>query len=206
MSRTTPSKPTFAIPREHLRDHGDPERIERGWSRLEAQLPLITGGRRGRTRHADRWLWLSAAAVLGFVLGVGADRWLAPDSSAPTARRAALTPADDQGPQQVFAAGETRRRYPLPGGGFLSLAPGTIVDTVTRDGRGLTLRLVRGEASMSTQTDAGQGRSTPLSMMVGDAQVYTSSGNVRVRKSGETAELEVLHGSARIASPDLDLG
>lgn len=49
-------------------------------------------------------------------------------------------------------------------------------------------------------------RATPLALLVGDAWVHTAAGNVRVRRSDETAELEVLDGTARVASPDVELG
>jgi ferric-dicitrate binding protein FerR (iron transport regulator) len=205
VSRSTQSRTTIpAIVSAHLRDHADPRRIERGWSRLERHLPA--GAAHARQRQGHRWLLMTAAAVAGFVLGIGADRWLSDSPTRAGGEQPHLARPVDASPQQVFAAGETRRQYPLPGGGHLTLAPGTIVDTVTRDGRGLTLRLVRGEASMSTQAGTAAARSTPLALLVGDAQVHTTAGNVRVRRSGETAELEVLDGSARIDSPDLDLG
>lgn len=208
MSRPPHHRTIPAIAREHLRDQADPQRIDRGWRRLEASLPTADVSRRGRRnrRRESGWVLLSAAAAAGFVLGIGVDRWLAPGSERSDDELAQLSPAVDTSPQQVFAAGETQRRYPLPGGGYLSLAPGTIVDTVTGDGRGLTLRLVRGEASMSTQAGTATARTTPLALLVGDAQVHTAAGNIRVRRSGETAELEVLDGSARVASPDVELG
>lgn len=150
---------------------------------------------------------LSAAAVVGFAVGVGFDRLLAeePRSGIGGAHAEPLPTAEPRSPD-VFAAGLTSRDYHLPGGGRITLAPGTIVDTVAVDGRGLTLRLVRGEASLSTAAAGHTPRATPLALLVGEARVMTAAGDLRVKRSGESAELEVLHGSARVASPDAQLG
>lgn len=205
MSRPTSCKNVPAIAPGHLRDHADAERIDRVWERLQRSLPDGAFGR-GREPRSNRWALLSAAAVVGFVLGFGVDRWLAAEPSTPADAVADVAPAPETSPLQVFAAGETAREYRLPGGGYLRLAPGTIVDTVTSDARGLTLRLVRGEADMSTQAVGAAARTTPLALLVGQAEVRTAAGNLRVKRSGDTASLEVLRGSARVASPDHELG
>ena len=59
---------------------------------------------------------------------------------------------------------------------------------------------------MSTQAVGAAARTTPLALLVGQAEVRTAAGNLRVKRSGDTASLEVLRGSARVASPDHELG
>lgn len=182
-----------------LREHGDKPRVDRVWERLE---PKLTLGRKPRAR-AGRWPLVAAAVPLltavaaGFAMGITASGWLGggDDGGAPVV----MGPAGVERTPDIFAAGTTARSYPLPGGGTLTLQPGSIVDTVSRDGDALTLRLVRGDATFAT---ANLGS---IEMMVGGAHVSTAAGaRMSVRRDGDHAFLEVFEGSARVTAPNAD--
>jgi len=109
-------------------------------------------------------------------------------------------PVHTDGPQ-VLAAGTAPQTYPLPGGGVITLEPGSIVDRIAGPGQGLQLRLVRGEATVSTRRD---GKREQVSLMVGQARVVTAAGSMRVRHDGDTAFLRVIDGSAEVKTPHGD--
>jgi hypothetical protein len=104
----------------------------------------------------------------------------------------------DQRSREVFAAGTTRRTYVLPDGVELVLEPGSIVDTLRGKNGSVALRLVRGEAKLTTSN----GSEEPLALRIGRAEVATAAGSMRVRLEGEMANLEMLSGSASISEPD----
>jgi hypothetical protein len=114
--------------------------------------------------------------------------------------------ADDEETREVFAAGRSQQSYVLPGGGVLELQPGSIVDTVRQGRDGLTLRLVRGEATLSTASDPTAAGRTRLALLIGQAEITTAAGSMRVRLDGATADLRVLDGSADVTAPDPDEG
>lgn len=205
MSRSKPRRAIPLIRPEHLRDHADEARVERIWARLERNLPLAPHGRAVAAMRAPRWAALCAAAAIGGLVTFGVEQ-LAGHRSRHDDGRAPLLAASDSAPTVVFAAGTNRRDYALPGGGRISVMPGTIVDTVSSDARGLTLRLVRGEASVSTTGAGGAGRATPLAMLVGNAEITTALGDLHLRHRGDLADFEVLGGSAEVTSPDAELG
>lgn len=185
------------IDREALRDHGDDARIDRVWERLERNLALepkspVASG-------PSRWPLVSTALAAGFALGVGVAGWLwaSDEPAAPVV----MHPAETESTADVFAAGTDPRSYPLQGGGQITVEPGSIVDTVSQgDGR-LILRLVRGEATLTTAA-TGHAR---VALLVGGAEVMPA-GQMRVRHDGDTAYLQVLDGSASVNAPDTGQG
>ena len=206
MSRSNSRRATPLVDPNHLRDHADEARIARVWERIERNLQPKGPARLPEPARARRWTALAiAASVASFVAGVGSD-YLLRDHGDRTNRAPLVAAADTRAPD-VFAAGAARREYALPGGGRITVEPNTIVDTKSNDGSGLTLNLVRGETSLSTEgMGGGADRSTPLSLMVGGAQVVTRAGELHVTRRGEVADMEVLLGSADITSPDAELG
>jgi hypothetical protein len=196
------SLPSFpSIDREALRDHGDPKRIDRVWERIERNLVLEPKAASAET--SNRWPFVSAALAAGFALGVGVSGWLWVDEGpkAPVV----MHPAETESSVEVFAAGTAPRSYPLAGGGLITVEPGSIVDTVSRDGDHLTLRLVRGEATLSTAAGSTAARGAQVALLVGGAQV-TPSGQMRIRHDGDTAYVQVLDGSAAVNAPDTGSG
>lgn len=187
-----------------LRDHATPERLDRVWSRLERDIAreddvhVPTTLRKG-ARPRGRWGRPSLALAAGFALGVGVAGWLwrgGPER--PLVMQPA--PVQNDGPR-VLAAGTAPQTYPLPGGGVITLEPGSIVDRIEGPGQGLQLRLVRGEATVSTRRD---GRHEQVSLLVGQAQVVTAAGSMRIRHDGDTAFLQVIDGSAAVRTPHGD--
>ncbi|MCA9623411.1 MAG: hypothetical protein KC731_30530, partial [Myxococcales bacterium] len=189
------SNPQIVIAPQSLRDHGTPERVDRIWERLERNLSLDEAPAPAAT--ARRWPIVSLAAAASFALGVGVTAWAIGDRT-PTS--VVMAPAETMSPTDVFAAGSAPRSYPLQGGGTLTLEPGTIVDTVERRGDTLTLRLIRGEATVSTATTSSQ-----IALLVGGAELHPA-GQMRVRHDGDTAYLRVLDGSASVRAPDAERG
>ncbi|MBI4701918.1 MAG: hypothetical protein HY744_12335 [Deltaproteobacteria bacterium] len=196
-----PIKMPIIVP-EDLRDHGDEARVARVWARLEPSL-AAAGPHRGAGRRAAGWPVLCAAAA-ALVLGVGIGRWSAPRAEG--SGGASLLAEPEPGPGAVFAAGTQEMSYALPGGGILTVAPGSIVDAVGSGGDGLVLRLVRGEVSLSTASAGGERRATRLALLVGQARVSTAAGSVRVRLDGDAALFRVTDGSAELSVPDAELG
>jgi hypothetical protein len=204
VSRPKQRTPLPFIDPAHLRTHADEARVERVWQRLERNLHGTGPARLREPAPARRWVALCAAAAAGLVVGAGIDRLVDHDTRGTSG--AQLVAASDVASSEVFAAGTTRREYALPGGGHIVVMPGTIVDTVSNDTAGLRLRLVRGEASVSTDAAGGLGRTTPLALVVGNAEVVTEGGALRISRRGDVAELEMLGGTAQLTSPDDELG
>ncbi|MBI4952196.1 MAG: hypothetical protein HY908_09190 [Myxococcales bacterium] len=194
---------------ESLRDHAEPARVNRVWRRLERRLAVGAAAGGGAQEHARRSrlvvLGVATAAVVasfgaGIVLGRKIESRPAPSAAGPVAP---LEGTSEQSPA-LFAAGTMRQAYDLPGGGRLVVSPGGIVERVSQSAGGVAVRLVRGEAELST--DGGASEPARISMLVGGASVSTEDGVVRVRTDGDTADLEVLSGSAEITSPDPEVG
>ncbi len=174
-----------------LREHGQRERVDRVWERLE---PKLTLGRK-RAHGVPRWPLVAAAVAAGFALGLGSAPWLGGHEDA--VDPVVMAPANVPRASDVFAAGTTARSYPLPGGGTITLDPGSIVDTVSRDGDRLTLRLVRGNATVAAALVGS------VDLMVGSAQVRPTRGaRVQVHREGDHALLEVWEGSAEVVAPN----
>ncbi|MCC6521195.1 MAG: hypothetical protein IT373_00905 [Polyangiaceae bacterium] len=194
---------------ESLRDHAEPARVNRVWRRLERRLAVGAAAGGGAEAHGWRsrrlLLGVATAAVVasfgaGIVLGRKIESHPAPSAAGPVAP---LEGTSEQRPA-LFAAGTLKMAYDLPGGGSMKVSPGGIVERVSQSAGGVTLRLVRGQAELATDGSAAE--PTRISMLVGGASVSTEDGVVRVRTDGDTADLEVLSGSAEIASPDPEVG
>jgi len=184
-----------------LRDHGDPARVDRVWERLERNLTLEPKAPVAAT--PSRWPVVSTALAAGFALGVGVAGWLWTGGE-PTAP-VVMQPAETESTAEIFAAGTSPRSYPLEGGGQITVEPGSIVDTVSRNGGRLTLRLVRGEATLVTPRTGAASGSGRVALLVGGAEVMPA-GQMRVRHDGDTAYVQVLDGSASVNAPDAEQG
>jgi hypothetical protein len=174
-----------------LRDHADDGRIDRIWDRLERDLP---GRERSPSRATSLFVALAAATLSAFAVGVWIGSHTTDDGSATAIR--AVQP-ESSALTDVLAAGTRQRVYPLPGGGTLTLAPGATVEIEHLAADTITLRLVRGEASLDT---TGAGRSAAV--IAEDARVEARDGSVvSVRRNESDIDVRVASGSARLLSP-----
>ncbi|MGK3998287.1 FecR domain-containing protein [Sorangium sp. So ce1024] len=179
-----------------LRDHATEERIARVWDRIEHDLQAREPASPRRAGAAA----LLAATLAAFAGGlwVGKSIWREePAAPAPTA----VAPTDDvPSLVDVFAAGTQGRTFQLPGGGSISLRPGTTVEVEHRaDGGALTLRLVQGEASLDTVSGP---RTAALSLVAGEARLAMASGSaLRVRHNVDDIDVDVTDGSVKLTSP-----
>ncbi|WP_437779725.1 FecR domain-containing protein [Sorangium sp. So ce1097] len=179
-----------------LRDHATEERIARVWDRIEHDLQAREPASPRRAGAAA----LLAATLAAFAGGLwlGKSIWgEEPAAPAPTA----VAPTDDvPSLVDVFAAGMQGRTFQLPGGGSISLTPGTTVEVEQRaDGGALTLRLVQGEASLDTVSGP---RTAALSLVAGEARLAMASGSaLRVRHNVDDIDVDVTDGSVKLTSP-----
>ncbi|MDC0748341.1 FecR domain-containing protein [Polyangium mundeleinium] len=179
---------------QDLRDHADPARIERVWERLEHDLP----GRREpeRSRMTGTLIAVAAAAVAAFCaglyVGTGTSR-----EGGPTEVRAIS--AENNASPSVLAAGTRQASYPLPGGGTLTLSPGATVEVERGEGEAVTLRLLRGEASVDT---AGAPKAAEIALVAEGAALFARAGSVVfVRRNEADIDVRVASGSARVSWP-----
>jgi hypothetical protein len=179
-----------------LRDHGDAERTERVWERLEGNIASPANA----VRPGGRAGFAAVALAAGVALGIGIGQQLSSDGSETAPVMVSRTSEHNR--PQVFAAGQQPASYRLPGGGTIELAPGSIVDTVPSGAAGgtVSLRLVRGEATLRS------GSERRLALHVGGAQMVTERGSMQVRLQGDIASLKMLTGSADVTAPDADQG
>ncbi|MDI1433246.1 FecR domain-containing protein [Polyangium sorediatum] len=179
---------------QDLRDHADPARIERVWDRLEHDLP----GRREpeRARMTGTLLAVAAAAVAAFSAGlyVGSS---SSGEGGPTEVRAIA--AENNASPSVLAAGTRQASYPLPGGGTLTLSPGATVEVERGEGEAVTLRLLRGEASVDT---ASAPKAAEIALVAEGAALFARAGSVVfVRRNEADIDVRVASGSARVSWP-----
>ncbi len=187
------------VDRALLAEHASAKRIERVWDRLERSIeattaPRLVAQQAVRRRRAFAQPATALALACGVALGVGADRWANPprDRVAATAENAHDVASASV--PQLFAAGQHARRYSLPGGTELELAPGSVLEPES-DGEGaLVLRLVHGEVTLGPGAGATR-------LRVGAATVTAADGRVAVRLDGDVALVRVLEGSAEIGEP-----
>ncbi len=180
---------------DDLRDHADPERVERIWARVSTSLdaaapaPLV-GASRSRRSSVPRASLLFAAAFALFGGGLFVGHALDLDDPAQPLVRSPDAPLSD-----VFATGTSPRTFTLPGGGRLSLDADTTVEVLeAADGR-LTLRLLRGNASV----DASD---LPIAIVSGQAQVTAPAGSsVLLRRSDTDVSVSVSAGSVEVTTP-----
>lgn len=184
-----------------LRDHATDERVARVWARIEHDLGAPEPAQPRRT-GLTAMLLAAAISAFGGGLLVGRAMWSEP-SAAPVS---ALPSQDAQAPSEVFATGTRGRTFPLPGGGEITLLPGTTIEVEREADGALSLRLVQGEASIDTAASA---RTEPLAILAGDARVSTAAGSVfNVRHNVDDIDINVTDGSVRLTSPvgSRDLG
>ncbi|AKT36033.1 FecR domain-containing protein [Chondromyces crocatus] len=177
-----------------LRDHATDERVARVWARIEQDLDV-----RGPAtpRRAGFTVALLAAALSAFGGGLLVGRFT--NESAPSQSPEVVASQDSPTLSDVIAAGSRERTYPLPGGGEISLTPGSTIELEHGQHGALTLRLVQGEASVDT---AGNTRSALLSLVAGDARVSSAAGSVfRVRHNVDDIDVDVSDGAVQLESP-----
>jgi TolA-binding protein len=178
-----------------LRDHADEARVARVWDRLEQEL---AGAREApEPRRAGIAALLLAATMAAFGVGLVSGKVMWGDPSRSTTP--AIASSDDATFIDVLAAGSQERTVPLPGGGNLTLAPETTVEVERASDGSLTLRLVRGEASIDT---ARLAQPPDLSIVAGEARLSASTGSVvHVRRNQDDMDVSVSDGSVRLTSP-----
>lgn len=192
------SLPTFKP--GDLRDHADPARIDRVWSRLEAELPASAEAPRGapvplraRPRRRTRTTLLLAASLAMFGGGLLVGR----TTGAPGPSTQPVATATHESFDAVLAAGSRTRTFSLPGGGSVTLLPGGTIEVAEVDGGVVSLRLVQGEASLET---AGGGT---VAIAAGDARVSTiGASTLTVRRDERAIAVSVSDGLVEVDAPD----
>jgi hypothetical protein len=176
-----------------LRDVASEERVERIWGRLEQDLVTLRARPAGRPSRAA--VWAVAATFAAFGVGLFAGRVVWRDRAASTSP---VVATNDRATVDVFAAGSQQRTYSLPGGGSITLEPGSMVEVERAGGSDVRLRLLSGEASLDTAQAPDRG----LAIVSGDATVATSPGStVRVAQRADKLHVNVMGGSAEVSSP-----
>jgi hypothetical protein len=176
-----------------LRDVASEERVERIWSRLEQDIVTLRARPAARTSRTVVWAVAATFAAFGVGLFAGRVVWkervLGPSPVVATNDRAAV---------DVFAAGTQERTYALPGGGTVTLAPGSMVEMEHGTGSDVRLRLLSGEASLDTAQAPDHG----LAIVSGDATIATAPGStISVRQRADNLDVRVVGGSAQVSSP-----
>ena len=186
--RTVPS-----IRPSDLRDHADSARIDRIWDRIEHDFAARAPD---KPRSAFTMFALAAAPLVIFAAGIGVGFTLRPERGETPIH---ATSFDNGAAPSVLAAGRQTAHFDLPGGGTLTLSPGTTVEIDREETQTLTLRLLRGEASAFT-TSAG--RSSEIALVVEDARVLARPGSeVFVRRNNTDIDVSVASGSAELVWP-----
>ena len=176
-----------------LRDHADAARVDRIWDRLEHDLSTRAPD---KPRSASVVFTFAAAVGAAFAIGVGVGWTVHPERGETPIHATSL---DNGTAPSVLAAGRQSASYDLPGGGTLTLSPGTTVEIDRDEQKTLTLRLLRGEASTFT-TSAG--RSSEIALIVEDARVLARPGSeVFVRRNTTDIDVRVASGSAELVWP-----
>ena len=176
-----------------LRDVASEERVERIWSRLEQDI--VTLRARPQSRPSRTVVWALAATFAAFGVGVVSGRFV---WRQPVVGPSPVVATHDRAQVDVFAAGTQERTYALPGGGSVTLAPGSMVEMEHGAGSDLRLRLLSGEASLET----AQGPDRGLAIVSGDATIATAPGStISVRQRADNLDVRVVGGSAQVSSP-----
>jgi len=177
-----------------LRDHADEARVARVWDRLEQDLTGVREAPQPRSAGLVAALLAATMAAFGGGLVVGKALWSEPRGDTPTA----IASSDESVFLDVLAAGSHERTVPLPGGGNITLSPETTVEVERASDGSLTLRLVRGEASV----DAARIARPDLSIVAGEARVSANTGSrVHVRRNQDDMDVSVSNGTVRLTSP-----
>ena len=176
-----------------LRDVASEERVDRIWNRLEQDLATARVRPAGRATRTV--VWAAAATFVAFGAGLASGRVVWHE---PQAGPSAVAAAHDRTETDVFAAGSQERTYALPGGGRITLQPGSMIEMEHGSGSDLRLRLLSGQASLDT-AQAGQGA---LAIVSGEATVATAPDSVvQVQKRDDNIDVRVASGSAQVSSP-----
>ncbi len=176
-----------------LRDVASEERIERIWNRLDQDVEALRVRPSPKPSRTLVWAIAATFAAFGAGLLVGRSVMHAPNVSTETP-----VAARDVATIDVFAAGSQERSYSLPGGGRITLTPGSMVELERTGGRDLRLRLLTGEASL----DTGEGPGQALAIVSGEATVATAPGSmVSVQRHADNLDVRVVGGSAQVSSP-----
>lgn len=176
-----------------LRDVASEERVDRIWSRLEQDLASVRVRPAGRATRTV--VWAAAATFVAFGAGLASGRVVWHE---PQAGPSAVAAAHDRTEIDVFAAGSQERTYALPGGGRVTLQPGSMVELEHGSGSDVRLRLLSGQASLDT-AQAGQGA---LAIVSGEATVATDPDSVvQVQMRDDNIDVRVASGSAQVSSP-----
>ena len=181
-----------------LQDLATPERIERVWERVEADLPSPDVVSASPNRVI---VGVLAAVVASLASGLllGKLIWAEPGGAVDVAVAPVIPTAAAPSEADVFAAGTQGRVFPLPGGGELVLSPGSTVEVVREDGNTLELRLVQGEAAIDT---SGAPPRRMVALVAGDARLSTETGGaMRVKRNDSDLDVSVTGGRVDLSSP-----
>ncbi len=176
-----------------LRDVASEERVDRIWGRLEQDLATVRA--RPKASPSRTIVWAAAATFAAFGVGLASGRVLWKDGQVSPS---AAVATHDRATVDIFAAGTQERTYTLPGGGTLTLQPGSMIELERAGGSDLRLRLLSGEASIDT-APAGRGA---LAIVSGEATIATAPGSlIAVQKREDNLDVRVASGSAQVSSP-----
>lgn len=176
-----------------LADVASEERVERIWGRLEQDLAAARA--RPPARASRAVVWAAAATFAAFGMGLVSGRFVWNEQ--PPSQQAVVA-TNERASVDVFAAGTTERTYALPGGGNITLQPGSMIQLERSGGSDFRLRLLSGEASLET----GQAGHQALAIVSGEATVATAPGSlVAVQKREDNLDVRVASGSAQVSSP-----
>jgi hypothetical protein len=185
-----------AIDPRDLRDHADPDRIERVWRKVQRDLPEgspAVPARSAGVRFGSRTiLWAAClAGVFGAGLFVGSVQLSTSTTDDPEAERLDARLTD------VFAAGTRQQTFQLPGGGRLVLQPESLMEVVeVRDGS-VRLHLLRGRASVDASTS-----DRSFAIVAGEALTLAPAGSVVSFSRLDTdVDVAVDRGSVEVVSP-----
>ena len=176
-----------------LRDIASEERVERIWGRLSSEVEALHVRPASRPSRAAVWAVAATFAAFGTGLVAGRMVW-----QAPPVAPSPVVATHDRASVDLFAAGSQERSYTLPGGGTITLAPGSMIELERSGGSDVRLRLLSGEASL----DAGEAGDRALAIVSGEAVVATAPGSmIRVQKRADNLDVRVIGGSAHVSSP-----
>ena len=186
------------ISRSDLRDHATPERIDRIWERVSADLAPPSPFAYPRSRFV---LAALAASLAAFAVGVtvGKSPLVSHEVSVPAASVPDAAPKIPSSLVEVFAAGTQGRTFALPGGGHVILSPGATVELVDRSGDSIRLRIVQGEVAVET---AGASPFQRFDLIAEDTVLSATTGAaLRVSRRGDDIDISVSDGQVDVRSP-----
>lgn len=187
------------ISQSDLSDPVTPDRVDRIWEQIEADLSVPETSTSTSPRLIGVFAAVAASLAGGLLLGKLI--WEQPAAPEVTATPAVASACPDA-PTGIFAAGTREQAFDLPGGGRLVLSPGATVEVVRQQGDSLELRLVRGEATVNAADSPPQ---KLVAVLAGEATLSTQGGGVvRVRRNTHDLDVSVARGHVSVRSPDGD--